>query len=257
MPASLKAPPLKPVPLKGILFDKDGTLIDFDKTWGPAAFEVMRILTGGDEAQFMRLAEANHFIIEERRFLRTSPLVAGSSESYGALWAQVLERSNLPALKTEMDELFKHWGLQMLSPIGEPLAVIAELARDGYRLGIATNDAEASAIVQAEAMGLVPHMDFVVGYDSGHGGKPEPGMVLAFAEKLGVTPAEVALVGDSTHDLHAARAAGAVAIAVLTGPAPREELEPHADHVVASIAELPAYLRKLAANAAPSASPSR
>ena len=67
----------------------------------------------------------------------------------------------------------------------------------------------------------------------------------------------MALVGDSTHDLHAARAAGAVAIAVLTGPAPRHELEPHADYVVDTIAELPAYLRKLAANAAPSASPSR
>ena len=31
MPASAKDPPLKPAPLKGILFDKDGTLIDFDR----------------------------------------------------------------------------------------------------------------------------------------------------------------------------------------------------------------------------------
>jgi phosphoglycolate phosphatase len=232
--------------IKGLLFDKDGTLIDFDKTWGPAAFEVMREMAGGDEAIVARLASLNHYIVAEKRFLRSSPLVAGSSASYGALWADALGRPNGPDLHAEMDRRFKHWGLAMVSPIGEPLKVLEALAAEGYRLGIATNDAEASALVQADRLGLMPHLDFVAGYDSGHGGKPEPGMVLAFAEKIGARSAEVALVGDSTHDLQAARSAGAVAIAVLTGPAPRHELEPHADHVVDSIADLPAYLRGLA-----------
>src|SRR4051812_17027696 len=36
------------MPFKAILFDKDGTLIDFDGTWGPAAYEVMRALAQGD-----------------------------------------------------------------------------------------------------------------------------------------------------------------------------------------------------------------
>jgi len=234
-------------PLKGLLFDKDGTLIDFDLTWGPATYEVMREMSAGDDAAFRLLAELNHFVVEEKRFLRTSPLVAGTSASYGHLWAQALGRENHPDLHAEMDRRLREWGLKSMSPIGEPLAVLAELAADGFRLGIATNDAEASALVQAEAMGLVPHLDFIAGYDSGHGEKPEPGMVLAFAQAIGVEPREVALIGDSTHDLHAARAAGAVAIAVLTGPAPREALEPHADHVVDSIAALPAYLRRLAA----------
>jgi phosphoglycolate phosphatase len=233
--------------LAGILFDKDGTLIDFDRTWGPAAFEVMREMARGDEVVFARLAEANHFVVEEKRFLRSSPLVAGSSASYGALWAAVLGRQDGPELQAEMDERFRLWGERTVAPIGEPLAVLRALAADGYRLGIATNDAEASALAQADRLGLMPHLDFIAGYDSGHGGKPEPGMVLAFADKLGVPPAAVALVGDSTHDLHAARSAGAVAIAVLTGPAPREELAPHADHVVATIADLPALLRRLRA----------
>jgi phosphoglycolate phosphatase len=232
--------------LKGLLFDKDGTLVDFDKTWGPAAFEVMREMAEGDEAVVARLAALNHFIVEEKRFLRSSPLVAGSSASYGPLWAKALGRPDGPELHAEMDRRFKHWGLAMVAPIGEPLAVLQALAAEGYRLGIATNDAEASALVQADRLGLMPHLDFVAGYDSGHGGKPEPGMVRAFAEKIGAAPAEVALIGDSTHDLDAAHAAGAVAIAVLTGPAPRHELEPHADHVIDSIADLPALLRDLA-----------
>jgi phosphoglycolate phosphatase len=74
-------------------------------------------------------------------------------------------------------------------------------------------------------------------------------MVLAFADHCGLAPDEVALVGDSLHDLEAARAAGAVAIAVLTGRtglAARPELEPHADHVIESIADLPDLLDRLA-----------
>ena len=231
--------------LKGLLFDKDGTLVDFDRTWGPAAFEVMREMAAGDTATLSELATVNHFVVEEKRFLRSSPLVAGSSASYGHLWAAALGRADGPELHAEMDQRFKAWGLAMLSPIGDPLAVLQTLAAQGYRLGVATNDAEASALLQADKLGLMPHLDFVAGYDSGHGGKPEPGMVLAFARTIGAEPAEVALVGDSTHDLHAARAAGAVAIAVLSGPAPRDELEPSADHVVASIAGLPDLLRTL------------
>ena len=50
------------------------------------------------------------------------------------------------------------------------------------------------------------------------------------------------MVGDSTHDLDAGKAAGMVTIGVLTGPAPREELAPFADVVLDSIAEIPSWL---------------
>jgi phosphoglycolate phosphatase len=242
--------------LAGILFDKDGTLIDFGLTWGPASVAVMRTLAKGDEAVFSRLAAANGVDPLAGTIDPASPLVAGSSASYGWLWAQALGCADTPALHAEMDRLFALHGLNSLAPIGEPAAVLATLADAGYRLGIATNDAEASAVAQAQQLGLSHRLEFIAGYDSGHGGKPDPGMVLAFARHIGVHPAAVALVGDSTHDLHAARAAGAIGIAVLTGPAPRAELEPLADHVVGSIADLPDLLARLAAKATPSARPS-
>jgi phosphoglycolate phosphatase len=244
------------VALRAILFDKDGTLIDFDKTWGPAAYEVMRALAGDDGDAFAELVRVSEYIVDERRFLPTSPLVAGSSAHYGPLWAQALGRSPSVDLYRQMDELFGHWGLRSLAPIGRPADLARTLVEGGYRLGIATNDAESSARAQAEALGLTPHLDFIAGYDSGFGGKPHPGMVLAFAAHCGVSPGEVALVGDSLHDLEAARAAGVTAIAVLTGPlgeAARAELEPSADHVIVSIGELPALLHRLAAAEARSA----
>jgi phosphoglycolate phosphatase len=53
----------------------------------------------------------------------------------------------------------------------------------------------------------------------------------------------VAVVGDNLHDLEMARAAGAgLAVGVLSGTSAIDELGPHADHVIASIAELPEVL---------------
>jgi phosphoglycolate phosphatase len=54
------------------------------------------------------------------------------------------------------------------------------------------------------------------------------------------------VVGDSRDDLAAARAAGALAVAVLTGPAKRETLAPLADHVVDGLEALPALFEALA-----------
>jgi len=231
---------------KGLLFDKDGTLIDFDRTWGPAARLVMSELAAGDEAAFDRLARVSLFDPIADRFERTSPLVAGSSAGFGGLWADALGRGDGPDFHAEIDRLFLHHGYASLAPIGNPAEVLGALAGMGLRLGIATNDSEVSARRQSEVLGLSDMIEFVAGYDTGHGAKPEPGMVLAFVGALGCAPDEVMMIGDSTHDLHAARAAGAIAVAVLSGPAPHDELAPHADHVIGTIAELPELVRRYA-----------
>lgn len=242
--------------IRAILFDKDGTLIDFDRTWGPAGYEVMRTLARGDRAALERLMRASAFVEEERRFLPSSPLVGGSSAEYGPLWAEALGREAGDLLYSEMDDLFRIRGLETLAPIGEPASLLGTLAARGLRLGIATNDSEASARAQAERLGLTALCPFVAGYDSGHGSKPDPGMVSAFVRAEGLRPDEVAMIGDSVHDLAAARAAGVVSVGVLTGPlgiAARPAIAPYADHVLGSIADLPGWLDGLGRAGAPGA----
>lgn len=231
------------MPLKAILFDKDGTLIDFDRTWGAAGYHVMWKMSDGNEARFSRLVEVTDYDSERRTFRPTSHMVAGAAADYGRIWADALGRTDIGGVIADMNRLFMEEAVTTLVPIGNPLALLQELAAKGYALGIATNDAEAAAFQQAELLGLTPHLDFIVGHDSGHGRKPDPGMVEAFARKTGHDVTDVALIGDSTHDLHAARAAGAVAIAVLSGPATRDDLAAHADHIIETIEDLPALLR--------------
>ncbi len=231
--------------IAGVLFDKDGTLVSFEHTWGPATLAVMKALARGDATLLRAQAELLHYSLEHARFLPTSPLIAGSTQDYGRLWATALGRVDLIELKREIDHLTAEESLKSLTPLGRPIETLDALAKMGLRLGLATNDSEASARRHLDALGLSARLEFVAGHDSGHGAKPDPGMIHAFARFLGARPAQVAMVGDTVHDLDSARAAGALAIAVLSGPAPREALEAHADHVIEDITQLPALLASL------------
>ena len=234
------APLRAPSRLKGVLFDKDGTLIDFQLTWGPAIHAVIHALAQGDASKVRAQAECLHFDVVTRRFRATSPIIGGATTHYGAAWAAALGRSDFLQLRAEIDELAAAACIKSLTPVGAPKAALSALRKMGLKTGLATNDAEASARRHLDQLGLSGEMDFVAGYDSGHGAKPAPGMVTAFARAIGAAPGEVALVGDSRHDLDCARSAGAIAVAVLSGIADEAELAPHADFVVADISALPA-----------------
>ena len=236
--------------LRGVLFDKDGTLIDFQRTWGPAIHAVIHALADGDVEKIRAQAECLHFEIETRRFRATSPIIGGATSQYGSAWARALGRTDFVALRAEIDTLAAAACIESLTPVGEPAEILRALRATGLKVGLATNDAEASARRHLAQLELTELMDFVAGYDSGHGAKPDAGMVLAFAREIHAEPEQIALVGDSLHDLESARAAGAIAIAVLSGVASREDLAPHADYVIADIGELPA-LFAIASGGAP------
>jgi phosphoglycolate phosphatase-like HAD superfamily hydrolase len=133
-------------PIRAILFDKDGTLVDFQRTWGLVAQAVMQRFARGDRAGYHRLVTASCFIEAGQRLLPESPLIA------------------------------------------EPT-------------------------------------------------KP----VLSFARAVAV-PASETSVSDAVADVAAARAVGAIAICVLTGPAPSAIRASGADTVLISPTEFAAWL---------------
>lgn len=202
----------------------------------------MRRLAGDEGPTLERLFAASHYVAEERRFLQTSPLIAGSSRQYGPLWADILARAADAAFYEQVDFLFCEEGARYLTPIGRPAETLAQLHGVGMPLGIATNDAEPNARLQADRLGLSPYLSAVYGHDSGYGSKPNPGMVQAFAGLTGLPACAIALVGDTRHDLETARAAGAMAILVRCGPAPVDDFAHEADLVVDSVEELAALI---------------
>ena len=231
--------------LRAILFDKDGTFVDFNATWGPAIASAMHELANGDAAAFARLCAANHFEPETQRLRPTSPFIAEASADFMRRWAAALGVAPCEEFHRRMDALLDAGALANVAPIAEPATLFAALRRTGRLVGVITNDTEAGARAQCEKLGLDHHLAAVIGYDSGHGRKPAPGQILAFGAAHGVPPAAMALVGDTTHDLKAARAAGALAIGVLSGFASRADLVPLADHIIADIMALPALLAEI------------
>ncbi len=225
--------------IKGLLFDKDGTLFDFHKTWGVWCGEVIDAMAADDADVADRLATVLMFDRSENRFLKESPVIAGTLGELADMVQTVFPDRDHGALYEELKT--SATGVEMVPAV--PLVPLMEafLSRD-LKLGIATNDAESAARAHLDRAGIETQFHFIAGYDSGFGGKPEPGMLLAFADQMGLDPAEVAMVGDTTHDLHAGLAAGMVRVAVLTGMADHADLAPHADIVLKDIGEIPAWL---------------
>jgi len=230
--------PLDPTQISAILFDKDGTLFDFQRTWSAWAMDMITTLAQGAEGR-AALARGLGFDFEGQRFLPHSPVIAGTADEVAMLLAELLpdHPGGAARLGRIVAEAAARAPLVEAAPLG-PL--LADLRAAGLGLGVATNDNE--SVARKHLAAHLQAFDFIAGFDSGHGGKPAPGMLLAFARQLGLPPGRVVMVGDSRHDLIAAQNAGMPAVAVLTGVAGAQELRPHAAAVLPDIGHLPALL---------------
>lgn len=233
---------MKPVsPIKGILFDKDGTLFDFQATWGVWAQGFFLDLAQGDVQLAAEMGAKLGYDYAAGKFLKGSIVIAHTAE-------EVAKEIALIVPDWEEKALFDHLNATVaLAPQLEAVPLIPLLSgfrANGLKLGVATNDAEAPARAHLDHAGVTDLFDFVAGSDSGFGGKPEIGMMTGFCTNVGLQAHEVLMVGDSLHDLIAGRRAGMVTAGVLTGLLSADELAPHADVVLADIGGLPDFLRR-------------
>jgi pyrophosphatase PpaX len=123
---------------------------------------------------------------------------------------------------------------------------VAALARAGHPIGVVTAKIEQGAYRTLRHTGLLPHVQAVVGADSCANAKPHPEPVLLALSRLGSSPRDALLVGDSPHDIAAAKAAGAGAAAALWGACGRPALEAAgADHLLGDVRDVPALVATL------------
>ena len=234
--------------IKGVLFDKDGTLIDFTATWRDAIEKIAARLADGDADLILTLCDAVGYDKRTQVFLPGSPVVAGSVDMVAELMASILPKWSAVQIEDLANRTALEMGADDLAPAPKLKETLIALRDMGLSLGVATHDGEAPSRANISALGVAELFDFVAGYDSGHGHKPGPGMPNAFAAAIGADPSEIVMVGDSVHDLGAGRAAGcALSVGVLTGPATEAELASEGDMVLPSIADLPEVLADLLA----------
>lgn len=238
----------KAAQIKAILFDKDGTLIDFNRTWLPVLQRAAELLAthAGKPGKGEKLMTAGGFISADNTWVPDCLLAAGSNEQIWRFWLDELESPHLAnesAIREEYKQVF-HLKASGYSPVLEDLdGFLAKLQALGLKLGVATMDDEASAVHTLEHMGCSQHFDFVCGADSGFGLKPESGMIEAFALATGLETDSIMMVGDSPRDLRMGRNAGAaMTVGVLTGATSAEHLRPLADLIYDDISGILDFL---------------
>ena len=226
-----------------IVFDKDGTLIDFDATWSPWIVELTRRLeaaTGRPLAD--RLFGELGFDPVAGRTIPGGPLAVLPMAILRDAVADVLVRSGVPTgdAASAVDEAwFVPDPVTTARPLADLPRLFAALHAAGLRIAVATSDDHEPTARTLEGLGVAHLVDGLVGADDGVGRKPAPDMVLRAAAAVGVPVTRTAVVGDSLADLEMGRAAGAGrVIGVLSGVSAREDLEPYADAVVNSVADL-------------------
>lgn len=230
--------------ISAVLFDKDGTLFDFQATWAAVADETLERLAP-DPALRGRLAALGGYDPLRREFATGAPLVAGSVRETAEIWGPLLPDWSIDEIEELADRIAIEAALSgcLVPAVPDLPGFLAGLKDRGYALGIATHDSYDSTLNQVQAAGADGLFSFIAGYDSGFGLKPEPGMLMAFSEQTGHRPQHIAVVGDSIGDLAMVSNSGAgLAIGVLSGPAREADLAPHADHVIETIAGLPEIL---------------
>jgi phosphoglycolate phosphatase len=229
--------------IKGILFDKDGTLVDFEATWFAIGDLMALQAAGGDRGKADALMAAAGYDFARKCFKADSVFAAGTNADIVALWYPEAAPEDRRKMTIGFDRFTAEEGARQSVPLPGSQDAIARLHNSGFRLGVATNDSTGGAEKTLLALGVAQMFDAAYGYDAVANPKPSPDAIYAFSDLTGLKPSEIAMVGDNRHDMEMARAGGAgLAVAVLSGTGTRETLAPMADVVLDSIADLPRFL---------------
>ena len=197
------------MPLRAIIFDLDGTLLD----------------------TLEDLADAMNSVLAASR-LPTHPISA--YRYFVGDGIDMLVRRSLPFEVPDEEEFNRfvdlarrayaeRWTCKTRPYPGVPDMVRA-FAAAGFGLAVLSNKPDDA--VHAVVRTFLPEVDFqvVLGATPTRPKKPDPSAALEIAGRLGTPPAEVAFMGDTSVDMQTAAAAGMFPIGVLWGFRPAEEL---------------------------------
>ncbi len=191
-----------------LLFDLDGTLVDsvyqHVLAW-QEAFEALGIHISNWRIH-RRIGMGDALISKELSREAGEPFNAGQTEKVRELHTRFfLERVK---------------ELRLLPGSREILSL---LTQNSVRYAIATSSSRERAAGSLKMLGLSPDIPVITGEDVSFG-KPDPDLFLAAMRRLQAPPGRCIVVGDSIWDILAARRAGALAVGLLTGGYPEEEL---------------------------------
>jgi len=233
-----------------VIFDKDGTLINFTATWVPlirkrVAFLLKRLGRDGELEAFLLKSwgiDPATWKIDPRGPCPVSPrseeIVIGTMALYqhGYPWD---ESKQWVIQAFDQADADGDWRGKVV-PIKGIQEFLSQLRNDGFYIALATSDERKDTEVILHNLGMDGLFNIILCAGEVTPPKPHPNTILTICQKLNVPPHETVMVGDTVTDMLMGKRAGiALTIGILEGGVtPREELEKVADIVVESIQEL-------------------
>ena len=226
-----------------VVFDKDGTLIEFHAMWSGWAVRLadeLEVATGiplRDDLYEMLGYDEDSGRARSGGRLSATPMARLQDLTLDLLVEHGLGRADAA---TAMATAWRAPDpVSLARPVTDLPALLGSLRTDGRRIGVATTDDRGPTLRTLIALDVDTLVDALVCADDGVRPKPAPDMVLDLCRRTGVPPRRTAVLGDSIADLAMCRAAGAArCYGVLSGVGGSEDLGPLADEVLGSIAAL-------------------
>lgn len=231
-----------------VIFDKDGTLIDFRLTWVDIISKLLNTMSEYvpmTEELRTRVQEALGIWVDVGTIDGSGPLAMGTFSECDALLTYCIYREGISWDKAQDivrmvgDRVFRSdVRSQSIRPVQGAIPLLARLKDKGVHTAIATNDKAADASSDMVSIGAAYYVDLVVGADSVENSKPAPDMVKRICEHFGVDPSSTVLIGDTVMDALLGKNSGVGLTVGLPGIVPRNVLEEHMDVVVDSLDDI-------------------
>ncbi len=187
-------------PIRGILWDIDGTLLD----------------SNDEHAEAFRLAleeAGRHF-----PFGKIRRLIGMGADN---LLPTLLREECTPELYERIDrrkgEIFKSRFLPKLRPFPMARQLVREIGRRGLKMAVATSASEEDLEAFLGIIGVERELWARTTGDDVESSKPDPDVIQAALHKLGLRPDEAIMIGDTPYDIASARRAGVRIIALRSG----------------------------------------
>lgn len=234
------------VSLRGVAFDKDGTLLESYPYWHELWKHKRALISEMAGESIASLWEeefgAKGGVFDRRGPFTTAPFIEERTLIASLLyrskkWAWDICREKAQSVYDESNRLLDFEKAVKLRP--GALELVHQLKSAGMPVGIVTTDSRDNAEKTLAMVGLPESFwDFFYTSCDGLPPKPAPDMVLSACKDVGCLPEEMAVVGDSIMDAKMAKNAGAIAVSVPEVPEDIAFLKPVADIILSSLHDI-------------------
>jgi phosphoglycolate phosphatase len=196
--------------IEGILFDKDGTLLEFGSLWINWTKKFIDLIYQTSEIDCDKdtLARSLGFSYKNESWDPKGPLAIGSLQDIISILSKELYEVGIPwneafKIVTESYEKLDNefdWR-SSVKPVNGLVDFLEKASKQSVKMGVITSDNYDRAVNQLKVLGIEHYFSVILGHDSVHKGKPFTEMVEKACKELSINPEKTIIIGDSNGDM--------------------------------------------------------